>query len=61
MAQKLDFVRWKLLVDRVCVQLCGLHPDDLEDWRYKSDYDENRSPAASAKRAIANAKKNSGM
>lgn len=56
MAQKMDFVTWKRHVAGEIMLLCGMHPDDLNDWSYLDDYESGKTPKQCAKRAIKNAK-----
>lgn len=55
MPPRIEFTAWKREVDRIMQALCGLTADDIDDWRYSADYEEGRSPGASARRAIKNA------
>ena len=49
----LSFEEWKLAVDNQLHLKVGLESDDIPDWRYYDDYDNDLSPEESADRAIA--------
>jgi hypothetical protein len=46
------FDQWMLSVDNWLVHISGLSSDMMEDWSYRSDYDEGITPRESAKRAL---------
>jgi hypothetical protein len=56
-----SFEAWKRLVDAAILKKCGMTADDIDDWRYKADFDEGVSPARCAARAIRNAKEACGL
>lgn len=57
----MTFQEFMRKVDAELIKLCGLPSDDIDDWRYAADHAEGRTPLATAKRAIRNAKSASGM
>jgi hypothetical protein len=58
---KLTFEQWKVQVDRHVLEQCGLHADDLPDYRYRDAYEDNVKPATAARKAIMAAKKDMGL
>lgn len=57
----LSYDQWKLQVSRHVLEQCGLHADDLPDYRYRDDYDDNVKPAITARRVVKAAKKDMGL
>lgn len=57
----MDYETWKRMVDAEIQKRCGLSADDLDDWRYRADYEEGVTPKRCAARAIRNAKDACGM
>ena len=55
------YLKWKAQVDREILAKCGMHADDLDDWCYRSDYEDGVTPKRCAARAIRNAKESCGM
>lgn len=52
---KLSFDEWMTEVDRYLRERHGVESGDIDDWKYRDDYDEGISPMASARRALRNA------
>lgn len=53
-----DFMR---AVNAEINKLCGMSASDIDDWTYADDFDRNVKPACCARRAVRNARKNSGL
>ena len=51
----LSWSKWMKEINDYLEKRHGLHSLDLEDWRYRDDYDEGISPMQSARRALRNA------
>jgi hypothetical protein len=51
-----DFDTWKRLVDRACVNRCGMDTEMLPDWDFRTAYDNGMSAVDAARRVITNAK-----
>ena len=56
-----SYASWKKEVDKEIQRRTGMSADDIDDWRYASDFDEGVSAKRSAARAIKNAKDACGM
>jgi len=52
---------WMKAVNLEIRRRTGMTADDLDDWRYRADYEEKRTPKQTAARAIRNAKESMGM
>ena len=48
---------WKKKVDAALIKKCGMGIDEIPDWCYMDDFENNLSPVASASRALKNAEK----
>jgi hypothetical protein len=57
MMNKRTFEEWMAEVTREMMKKCGMGPDDLPDWGYRSAYDRGVQPARAASSAIAAAKR----
>jgi hypothetical protein len=57
----MSFELWMHRVNVELVKLCGMRADDIDDWRYRDDYEDGKTPETSARRALRNAKRDSGM
>lgn len=61
MAMRQSFEEWMRAVDAEIERRVHLSASDIDDWRYRDDYDEGLTPKRSAARAIANAKEAMGL
>lgn len=52
---KITFFEWMGRVDAAMIKISGLHSDCIDDFCYRDWYDDGKSPAATAKAALANA------
>ncbi len=52
----MPFTEYMNAVNVYLERLCGMTADDLPDWKYREDYDNDVSPLRCAKRAIRNAR-----
>jgi len=57
----MEFEAWMRKVDAELVKRCGLQSSDIDDWRYRDDFENRVTPARSAARALRNAKEACGM
>lgn len=51
----MTFAEYMAAVNVYLDRLCGMTADDLPDWKYHDDYEDDVSPLRCAKRAIKNA------
>jgi hypothetical protein len=51
----LDWETWMDEVNRYLEERHDVHSLDIDDWRYRDDFDDGLSPMQSARRALRNA------
>lgn len=51
----MDFKKWKDQVDAALEKLCGLSSDDLPDYCYRDEFEDDAEPEEAARNALREA------
>lgn len=58
---KQTFEAWMASVEMELRKLCGMQSDDLDDWRYYSEWEQGTKPLVAAKRAVRHSLQSAGL